>query len=133
MSLLSTDPIADMLTRIRNAIMVGKNQVVLPGSKIKFNIAKQLVKPGYLSLVEEIEDKPQNQLKIVINQDGQSPKIAHIERVSKPGRRYYVQASEIPTIKNGRGMVLVSTSKGIMDGVSAKLNKVGGEVICKIY
>jgi small subunit ribosomal protein S8 len=133
MSLLSTDPIADMLTRIRNAIMVGKNQVVLPGSKIKFNIAKQLVKSGYLSSVEEIEDKPQNQLKIVINQDGQSPKIAHIERVSKPGRRYYVQASEIPTIKNGRGMVLVSTSKGIMDGVSAKLNKVGGEVICKIY
>ena len=133
MSLLSTDPIADMLTRIRNAIMVDKNQVVLPGSQIKFNIAKQLVKSGYLSSVEEIEDKPQNQLKIVINQDGQSPKIAHIERVSKPGRRYYVQASEIPTIKNGRGMVLVSTSKGIMDGVSAKLNKVGGEVICKIY
>lgn len=133
MSLLSTDPIADMLTRIRNAIMVGKNQVVLPGSKIKFKIAEQLVKSGYLNSAEVIEDKPQNQLKIVINQDGQPPKIAHIERVSKPGRRYYVQATEIPTIKNGRGMVLISTSKGIMDGVSAKLNKVGGEVICKVY
>ena len=133
MSLLSTDPIADMLTRIRNAIMVNKNQVVLPGSKIKLHIAEQLVKTGYLSSVEVIEEKPQNKLKIIINQQGQAPKISHIERVSKSGRRYYVQAADIPTVKNGRGMVLVSTSKGIMDGVNAKLNKLGGELICKVY
>lgn len=133
MSLLSTDPIADMLTRIRNAISVGRDQIVLPGSKIKFNIADQLVKSGYLLSVENIEQKPQNQLKIVINPKGQSPAISHIERVSKPGRRYYVQAANIPTVKNGRGMVLVSTSKGIMDGAQAKLNKLGGEVICKVY
>jgi small subunit ribosomal protein S8 len=133
MSLLSTDPIADMLTRIRNAINARKNQIILPGSKVKFRVAEQLVKSGYLTSVEVIEEKPQNKLKIIINLDGQAPKISSIERVSKPGRRYYVQSKDIPTIKNGRGMVLVSTSKGIMDGVSAKANQVGGEIICKVY
>jgi small subunit ribosomal protein S8 len=133
MSLLSTDPIADMLTRIRNAINANKNQIVLPSSKVKSKVAEQLVKSGYLASVEVIEEKPQNKLKIVINAEGQSPRISHIERVSKPGRRYYVQAKDIPVIKNGRGMVLISTSKGIMDGVSAKSSQVGGEVICKVY
>ncbi len=133
MSLLSTDPIADMLTRIRNAINARKAQIILPSSKVKVKVAEQLVKSGYLTSVEVIEEKPQNKLKIVINTDGQTPRISSIERVSKPGRRYYVQAKDIPTIKNGRGMVLISTSKGIIDGVSAKASQVGGEIICKIY
>lgn len=133
MSMLSTDPIADMLTRIRNAALVGKNQIILPHSKIKETIARQLVKAGYLKEVTVIDAKPQANMQIVINEPGTNSVITEIHRVSKPGRRVYAGAGEIPRIKNGRGIVLVSTSKGVMTGQEAFKQRLGGELILKVY
>lgn len=133
MSMLSTDPIADMLTRIRNAANVGKTEVSLPNSKIKETIARQLVKAGYLKDVKVTDAKPQATLTITINEPGQSSVITEIARVSTPGRRVYARASEIPRIKNGRGTVLVSTSKGVMTGQEAYKARLGGELILKVY
>lgn len=133
MSMLSTDPIADMLTRIRNAAAVGKHQVVLPHSKIKQTVAEQLKKAGYLKEVTVTEAKPQAQLEIVINDPGENTVITEIVRLSKPGRRVYAKADEIPRVKNGRGIVLVSTSKGVMTGQAARKLRLGGELICKVY
>ena len=133
MSMLSTDPIADMLTRIRNAALVGKNQVVLPHSNIKETIARQLVKAGYLKEVTVTEEKPQASMVIVINDADKNSVITEIQRVSKPGRRVYAGATEIPRVKNGRGIVLVSTSKGVMTGQEAYKQRLGGELILKVY
>lgn len=133
MSMLSTDPIADMLTRIRNAAAVGKQQIVLPHSKIKQTVAEQLAKAGYLAGIKVIEQKPQSSIEITINEAGQNSTITEIVRMSKPGRRVYVKADEIPRIKNGRGVVLVSTSKGVMTGDNARKQRLGGELICKVY
>lgn len=133
MSMLSTDPIADMLTRIRNAINVGKNQVTLPSSNVKENVAKELVAAGFLTKVEVEKAKPQDILKITINEADKTPAITKIERLSKPGRRLYAKSSEIPTVKSGRGVVIISTSKGIMTGQAATSQRLGGELICKVY
>lgn len=133
MALLSTDPIADMLTRIRNAIAVNKNEVNLPHSKIKETIARSLVKCGYLESVTVTELKPQSEMNIVINKAGENVKITNLQRVSKPGRRAYAKATEIPRVKNGRGVILVSTSRGILTDAEARKEKLGGELICKIY
>jgi small subunit ribosomal protein S8 len=133
MSMLSTDPIADMLTRIRNAASVGKTEITLPHSKIKETIARRLVKAGYLKEVSVIDAKPQPTLAITINEAGQNSVITEITRLSKPGRRVYARASEIPRVKNGRGIVLVSTSQGVMTGQEASKARLGGELILKIY
>ncbi len=133
MSLQTTDPIADLLTRIRNAIMVGKNEIRLPSSKLKVTIAKELKKARYLSEVKVESAKPRDELVIVINQPGENANITEITRLSKPGRRVYVHASEIPKVKNGRGMVLVSTSKGVLSGQEATKNRLGGELLLKVY
>ena len=133
MSMLSTDPIADMLTRIRNAANVGKTEVSLPNSKIKETIARQLVKAGYLKDVKVVDAKPQATLVITINEAGTNSTITEIARVSTPGRRVYARASEIPRIKNGRGTVLVSTSQGVMTGQEAYKARLGGELILKVY
>ena len=133
MSLQSTDPIADLLTRIRNASMVGKNVVSLPASKLKVTIAKELKKANYLSDVKVESAKPRDIMVVTINQLGENVNITEITRVSKPGRRVYVAADEIPKIKNGRGMVLVSTSKGVMSGSEAIKQRLGGELLLKVY
>jgi small subunit ribosomal protein S8 len=133
MSMLSSDPIADMLTRIRNASSVGKPEVSLPHSKIKETIAKQLAKAGYLKDVTVTPGKPQPTLQIVINEPGANSAITEIARVSKPGRRVYARASEIPRVKNGRGIMLVSTSQGVMTGQEARKARLGGELILKVY
>lgn len=133
MSMLSSDPIADMLTRIRNAAAVGKHQILLPNSKVKQTVAEQLKKAGYLAEVKVVEGKPQSSLEIMINQPGENSVITEIVRLSKPGRRVYAKASEIPRVKNGRGVVLVSTSKGVMTGQAAQKQRLGGELICKVY
>ena len=133
MSMLSTDPIADMLTRIRNAANVGKTEVTLPSSKIKETIARELVKAGYLADVSVEETKPQARLVITINKPGTNPAITEIKRLSSPGRRVYARANEIPRIKNGRGTVLVSTSQGVMTGHEAYKARLGGELILKVY
>lgn len=133
MSLQSTDPIADLLTRIRNASMVGKNEVRLPASKLKFTIARELKKAKYLSDVKIEASKPRDTIVITINQPGENANITEITRVSKPGRRVYVAADEIPKIKNGRGVVLISTSKGVMTGSEAIRQRLGGELLLKVY
>jgi hypothetical protein len=133
MSLQSTDPIADLLTRIRNAAKVGKHQITVPASKLKLTILNELKKAGYIVNVEVIDNKPQNTLVVTINEATENARFTEINRLSKPGRRLYVGANEIPKVKNGRGMVLVSTSKGVMNGFSAKKQKLGGELLMEIY
>lgn len=133
MSLQSTDPIADLLTRIRNANMVGKTEVRVPTSKIKQVVAQQLVKYNYLADVKLEEGKPRGTLVVTLAKDGANCPINEITRISKPGRRVYVAASEIPKVKQGRGIVLISTSKGVMTGSEAVRQKLGGEVLLKVY
>ncbi|MGH7196511.1 MAG: 30S ribosomal protein S8 [Candidatus Saccharimonadales bacterium] len=131
--MVSTDPIADMLTRIRNAIAVGKTEITVPASKLKLTVAEQLKKAGYLSSVKMVDGKPRGTIEITINEPGSSAVITEIQRISKPGRRVYAKAAQIPRVKNGRGVVLVSTSRGVMTGDDAKKERLGGELICKVY
>lgn len=133
MSLQSTDGIADMITRIRNAIMVGKNEVLLPANKLKVAVAKELQKLGYLKEVAVESNKPQDLLRILINEADENATITEINRVSRPGRRVYVGATEIPIVKTGRGAVILSTSRGVLNGRAARTAKVGGEVLIKVY
>lgn len=133
MSVTTTDPIADMLTRIRNAIAVGKHEVSLPHSKIKENVAISLCKNGFLHDVEVKTSGVGKQLHIVINLEGENAKITEIKRLSKPGRRAYTNAREMPQVKRGRGVLIISTSKGLMTGEEAKAQGVGGELICQVY
>lgn len=133
MSLQSTDPIADLLTRIRNAALVGKTEIRVPTSKLKKVVAEQLVKNNYLAGVKVEDGKPRGTLVVTIAKDGENCPITEIARVSKPGRRVYTSAADIPKVKQGRGLVLVSTSKGVMTGAEAVKNKLGGEVLLKVY
>lgn len=131
--MFSTDPISDMLTRIRNAMMVQKNQVSMPHSKIKQTVAEVLVKNNFINGIEVSGEAGFKTLKITINDSKDNTRITEIERLSKPGRRLYKAAKEIPAVKRGRGIVVVSTSKGIMTGDEAKQAGLGGELICKVY
>ncbi len=133
MSLQSTDPIADLLTRIRNAIMAGKNEIRVPASNMKRTVAEQLKKAGYLTAVTTEKGTPRDTLVITINEPGTNTTINEIVRLSKPGRRVYAAVSEIPRVKSGRGIVLVSTSKGVMTDNEARKARLGGELICKVY
>ena len=133
MSLQSTDQIADLITRIRNAILVGKTEIRVPTSKLKVAVAEGLKKGGYIEAVEVEDAKPRGILHIAINNAGEIAKINEISKVSKPGRRVYAAADEIPKVKSGRGIVLVSTSKGIMTGEEARKNRLGGEILVKVY
>lgn len=133
MSLQSTDPIADLLTRIRNAALVGKTEVRVPASKLKKIVAEQLVKNHYLADVKLEDGKPRGTLVITINNNGENAAFTELARVSKPGRRVYVSSADIPKVKQGRGIVLVSTSKGVMTGAEAVKSKLGGEVLLKVY
>lgn len=133
MSLQSTDPIADLLTRIRNAALVGKTEIRVPTSKLKKVVAEQLVKNNYLTDVKVEDGKPRGTLVVTIAKPGENCNITEISRISKPGRRVYVAAADIPKVKQGRGIVLVSTSQGVMTGNEAVKNKLGGELLLKVY
>lgn len=127
-----TDPIADMLTRIRNASMVRKHEVAVPFSKIKMAIAQTLVKEGYLEKVEKTKDKLP-QLLLNLKYEGKESVIHSLKRVSKPGQRRYVKSNEINKVLNGFGMSIISTPKGIMTDKEAYREKTGGEIICEVY
>jgi small subunit ribosomal protein S8 len=136
-----TDPISDMLTRIRNASAVGKKEVVLPMSKIKFNISKILEKEGWILKAESFKDEISEnkktafeQLKLTLKykKSGKSV-INSIKRISKPGLRVYVNKNELPRVLNNLGMAIISTPSGIMTNKEARKKGVGGEVICEIY
>ena len=133
MSSTSTDPIADMLSRIRNAIAVRKAEVVMPHSKVKESVAQILADNNFLDRVSVNDASIGKSLHININDDSSNARITEIKRLSTPGRRYYVAAKDIPTVKSGRGIVIVSTSKGMMTGSEAKAAGIGGELICKVY
>jgi small subunit ribosomal protein S8 len=132
---MMTDPIADMLTRIRNAFAVSKQEIVLPFSKIKYEIAKILKKEGYLAEVEKVEDDgPFAQLRLVLQyKENNVPAITHIQRVSVPSRRQYATREEIPYVLNGLGIAIISTSKGLMTNKQARRARIGGEVICEVW
>jgi small subunit ribosomal protein S8 len=128
-----TDPIADMLTRIRNAVAVKKPEVVLPFSKIKFNIAKVLEKEGYVGNVEKTKTSNFDELKINLKYTAKGPVIHHIKRISTPGQRIYVSGKEIPVVLNYYGTSILSTSKGILTNKEAGRQNIGGELICEIW
>ena len=129
---MMTDPIADMLTRIRNAQLSRKREVVIPSSKLKKALAEILSKEGYVGDVKTEEGRPV-QLVIGLKYEGKQPAIASIKRESKPGHRKYRKADELPVILNGYGIAIVSTSKGLMTTKQAKKEGIGGEILCSIY
>ena len=129
-----TDPIADLLTRIRNAGMAKHSKLDIPSSNVKVAIAEVLKDLGYISNFKVITDDLQGILRIYLKYDEQSKTVIHeITRVSKPGRRVYVGHNEIPRVKNGLGAAILSTSKGVMDDVAAREALIGGEVLCTIW
>jgi small subunit ribosomal protein S8 len=127
-----TDPIADMLTRIRNAAMVKKADVLVPYSKIKFAIAKILEKEKYIQGVETVENNFKY-LKLNLRYEDKKSPITKLRRVSKSGRRVYVSKEDLPRVLNGYGFAIISTSKGLMTNNEAKHVGLGGEVICEVY
>ncbi|MBQ3271371.1 30S ribosomal protein S8 [Candidatus Saccharibacteria bacterium] len=133
MSLQSTDQIADLITRIRNAIQVNKNEVSAPTSKLKVAVVEGLKKGGYIEDYSIEKAHPRDILHVIINKENEIAKINEITKVSKPGRRIYTAAADIPTVKSGRGIILVSTSKGVMSGQEAKKLRLGGEILVKVW
>ena len=130
-----TDPIADFLTRIRNAQMAGHRVVDIPASNLKKRMTEILYNQGYILKYKFEEDKKQGVIKIALKYDAATklPVIQSLERVSRPGLRTYAKPDEFKRVKNGLGIAIVSTSKGVMTDKEAKAQNVGGEVLCNIY
>jgi len=132
--MVMTDPIADMLTRIRNALIAKHEQVEMPSSKIKLEIARILKAEGYIKNFKIIQEGKKEYLRIFLKYDeNKNPAIAGLERVSKPGRRVYVGVDDIPLVRRGLGIAIVSTSRGVLTDQQARKMRVGGEVICKVW
>lgn len=128
-----TDPISDMLTRIRNASLAHKAEVVLPYSKFKYNLASLLLKEGFLAGVkEEAAEQKQLQVQLKYSESGDSV-ISGIKRVSKPGQRIYLAADKLPRTNSGYGVTVVSTSRGLLTDKEARKARIGGEVVCQVW
>jgi len=127
------DPIADMLTRIRNAIMASHESVLVPSSKIKLSIVKIFSEQGFIDRYEVLKGKPQPMIKIYLKYTDNQPAILGLERVSKPSLRVYVEKHEIPRVYGGLGIAILSTSKGIMTGQEAWRQRLGGEILCYVW
>jgi small subunit ribosomal protein S8 len=131
---MMTDPIADMLTRIRNAVRVERPQVDIPVSKVKRGLAEVLKREGYIWDWEEVNDKPTNQLRVHLKYGPNGERvIRRIRRVSKPGRRVYSAATELRPVLGGLGICVISTSRGVISDREARQRKLGGEVLCEIW
>lgn len=130
---MTTDPISDMLTQIKNAVRVGKPSVLVPNSKFKTEIAKILIREGYLKDMVNKGRKSEKLLSIDIAYDGKGAKIHDVVRVSKPSRRIYIKSGDIRSVKQGYGMAVISTPRGVMTDKEASKEKVGGEVLFKIW
>ena len=134
-----TDPIADMLTRVRNSVLSGHAQVAMPSSNIKIEIAKILKEEGFLDGYEVVEGEKASEkvlrlkIKYVGERRERKPVITGLERVSKPGRRIYTRKQDIPWVLSGLGVAILSTPKGVMTGVRARQLGVGGEILCKVW
>ncbi len=128
------DPIADLLTRIRNAQLARHAEAVVPGSKIKLEMAKLLAKHGYIESATWVEEAPQGKISLKLRYDDRNrPVIRSIERVSKPSRRVYVGVQEIPQVLNGLGIAILSTSQGLLTDREARAANTGGELLCTVY
>ena len=131
---MMTDPVADLLTRIRNGATARHRRVVVPASKMKIAIAKLLTEEGFLSGYTVTDDAPQPNLVMGMKYTGKGdPVITDLQRVSKPGRRVYVGYREIPWVRSGLGVNIVSTPKGVLTGRQARRARVGGEIICNVW
>lgn len=131
---MMTDPIADMLTRIRNALHARKRRVDIPASNMKIAIAEVLVREGYLKGYKVIEQEPQNVLRVALRYtEDKASVIEGIERVSRPGLRVYADKNHIPKVLGGYGTSVLSTSQGILTGHEARMAGVGGEVVCRVW
>jgi small subunit ribosomal protein S8 len=129
-----TDPIADMLTRIRNGITSRHDRIELPSSKLKVEVARILKNEGFISNYKVVEESPQPTLRVYLRySDDGEPVIHGIERVSRPGRRVYRAKDEIPSVLGGLGLAIVSTSQGVLSGSDAAKKGVGGEVLCQVW
>jgi len=131
---MMTDPIADLLTRLRNALMAGHEIAEMPYSKIREEMVRIMKEEGYLVGYTLVEDKPVGRIKVLLKyQRDRSPAITKISRVSKPGRRVYAGKDEIPSVLGGLGITILSTSSGLMTGKAARSKGVGGEILCEVY
>ena len=129
-----TDPISDMLTRIRNAVAVGHERVAMPASKLKVNIAQILVDEGFIDRFEVSENGHRNELELVLRYaERRRPVIEGLKRVSRPGHRVYKGAAELPRVQGGLGVAVVSTSQGLMPDREARKRRLGGEIICEVW
>lgn len=128
-----TDPIADMITRLKNSVMAGHREVVMPHSKMRKAIADILLENKYIDSVEVIEKKPQADLKIKLRYVDKTSAITDVKRLSKPGRRFYSPSAKIPSTLSGYGITIISTSKGLMIDKHARQQNVGGELLCQIW
>lgn len=129
-----TDPIADMLTRIRNAIAANHARVDIPGSKLKMEVARILKEEGYINNFTTKGEGIKYVIRVFLRYDAKgTSSITHLARVSRPGRRVYMGASDIPKVLGGYGISIVSTSKGLMSGKRARREKVGGEILAEVY
>ena len=130
----NSDPIADMLTRIRNAIMARHDFVLVPASRMKLSIARTLKEEGFINDYEVLKGKPHRVIKIYLKYDENNQSVlSGLERVSKPGLRMYVQRKEIPRVFGGLGIAIMSTPKGVMTGQQAWRQEVGGELLCYVW
>jgi len=129
-----TDPIADMLTRIRNAQAVKRSEVLIPYSKVKFALGEILKREGYVTQVSKLAEGPQKTLKIVLKyNEANEPVAKSLKRISKPGRRVYQKKENLQWVLQGMGIAVVSTSKGLMTAKEARRANLGGEVLCEIW
>ena len=127
------DPISDCLTRIRNGLMRGKKVVNAPFSKFKHELVSLLVKEGYISSCEKIKLEGKDSLSITLKYINEDPAIREIKRISKPSLRRYSSSSDLPEVKNGLGIFILSTNKGLMSDKDARSQNIGGEVICEVF
>jgi small subunit ribosomal protein S8 len=128
-----TDSIADMLIRIKNALTAGHEEVVMPHSKMKAAIAKILLDEKYIKKVEVIESDPQKEMKISLRYEGSLPAVSGVKRVSKPGRRLYASAGQIPVTLGGYGITILSTNQGVIADKEARQKNIGGEILCQVW
>lgn len=132
--MVMTDPIADFLTQIRNACMANHERVDVPSSKVKLSIAKLLKEEGYINNYKLVKDKKQGILRVYLKYDNKNvPIIEGLERISKPSCRVYVRHDKIPYVLNGYGTVILSTSKGVLTDREARKQRIGGELLCKVW
>lgn len=133
-SMSMSDPIADLLTRIRNAQRMGHAEVIVPASNLKQRVVEVLAAEGYLGEVRREEDGKQGILHVALRYDtDRTPAITELRRVSRPGRRVYVPVGDVPRVKNGLGVAVLSTSKGVVVDRDARKNRVGGELLCTVW